>query len=936
MSALPDLDLDPASRRAFLKTMGASIALAGLSACARQPIERIVPYVVAPETIVPGKSLYYATAFPFRGYGMGILAESVMGRPIKIEGNPGHPASLGATNVFAQASVLTLWDPERSQTVTESGRIRTWDDAARALRLALRAEEPFEGAGLRLLTGTITSPTLAEQIGALLQRFPRATWHQYEPVGGDAARAGVRAAFGRDAALRYRFDRAEVILSLDSDCLYAGPGSVRDARDFALARRVRAPERTAMSRMYAAEVTPTVTGSAADHRLPARSDTIAALLDGLAGRLLTPEREAPALGEIETRWLEAVTRDLEAHRGAGLVVVGEHQSEALHLLAHAVNDALGNLGRTLLLTEPVEARPEDHAASLRSLAAAIDAGAVRALLVLGENPAYAAPAALRFAERLAHVPATFHLGLYEDETARACRWHIPESHPLEAWSDLRAWDGSVTIQQPLIAPLFGGRSAHEVLAAALGETRSAHDRVKDRFVRASAGGWEKALKDGVVAGTEAATITPRVDAARVRAALLREQPASAGSLELAIRPDPNVWDGRYARNAWLQELPKPLTKLTWDNAALVAPRTAARLGLENGDVVKLEVQGERIEAPVWIQPGQAPDAVTVHLGYGRGAGFDAYRLVGGTGLALSKAGRRTELAVTHTHHTMEGRDLARAGTLGAFVADPGFLHRPYEPVPAELSLYPAVPYPGHAWSMSLDTSACIGCNACVVACQAENNIPVVGKDQVLRGREMHWIRIDRYYEGSADAPKALHMPVPCMHCEDAPCEAVCPVGATVHSHEGLNQMVYNRCIGTRYCSNNCPYKVRRFNFFHYADATTPARAQLYNPDVTVRGRGVMEKCTYCVQRIQEVRIAAEEEKRPIRDGDITPACAQACPTQAIVFGDRNDALSRVARDKAQPHAFALLAGLNTRPRTTYLATLRNPNPALGEDDGEPA
>jgi molybdopterin-containing oxidoreductase family iron-sulfur binding subunit len=659
---------------------------------------------------------------------------------------------------------------------------------------------------------------------------------------------------------------------------------------------------------------------------------------GLGVRLAAPA-PAPAAGAAEA--VRALVRDLDAHRGRSLVVAGGLQPPGVHALAHALNHALANVGRTVDYLEPVEVAPALQGEALRALVDEMEAGGVEVLLILGGNPVLTAPADLRFGERLARVPLRLHLGLHEDETAALCHWHVPETHYLESWGDVRAFDGTASIVQPLIAPLYAGRSALDLLGALAGDGRSGHDLVRAEWQRRAPGAdfeafWRRALHDGVLPGTARA---PRRVRLRGDWDAPPPPPGDPGGLEIVFRPDPHLLDGRFANNAWLQELPRPITKLTWDNAVLLAPATAARLGVANEDVVEVRLGERRIEGPVWIVPGHAPDAVTLPLGYGRrrggavarGAGFDAYplRTAGAPhvarGAALRATGRRYPLATTQGHHRMEGRDVIRSATLAEYRAHPDFAQAgAHTPAGEVASLYPAWEYPDHAWGMAIDLAACLGCQACVMACVAENNIPVVGKEEVLRGREMHWIRVDRYFEGHPDDPDILQMPVPCMHCEHAPCEVVCPVNATVHSSEGLNEMVYNRCVGTRYCSNNCPYKVRRFNFLQYANWDVEVLKMAANPDVTVRSRGVMEKCTYCVQRIEEARARAIVEGRPIRDGDVVTACAQACPTEAIVFGDLNDPESRVRRQKLDERNYALLGQLGTRPRTTYLARVRNP------------
>ena len=959
-------------RREFLKLMGASLALSGLAGCVSSapapPDEKIVPYVKQPEEIVPGKPLYFATAIPLEGYARGILVESHMGRPTKVEGNPEHPASLGATDAITQASVLSLYDPDRSRAISNAGRITTWGAFFSALNVELEAQRLSQGAGLRILTETVTSPTLAQQMKDLLGKFPKAKWHQYDSTGGDYARAGARLAFGEAVETIYRLDRADVIVSIDADFLLHGPGAVRYAREFADRRRA-ADGKTAMNRLYVVESMMSLTGANADHRLPLKPSGVEQFARLLAKGLGIGVAAVPAALQGREKWLNALIKDLQSHRGRSAVMAGAHQPPLVHALAHAMNDALGNVGNTVIYTESVAANPVDHAESLRDLVRDMDGNQVQVLIMLGGNPAYTAPADLDFAGHLVRSNFNVHLSLYNDETSAFCHWHIPEAHYLESWGDARAYDGTATVLQPLIAPLYDGHSAHEVLAAVLGQSdRTSYDFVRD-YWRGRRGAkdfdaeWRRTLHDGFFADTAAAPKTMRLkagtnfasqDAATESAS---SKAPDENTFEFIFRPDPTISDGRFANNGWLQELPKPLTKLTWDNAILISPRTAAKLGIayqiggtggEHGtvyaDLVDIEYGGRRVRAPAWIVPGHADDCATIHLGYGRtragqvgnNLGFNANALRDlpglwrGAGLRLRKTGSQYPLACTQFHHLMEGRDLVRAGAAEAYRKNPDFLReKPVEG--ADASLYPGFKYDGYAWGMSIDANTCIGCNACVTACEAENNGPIVGKKEVMRGREMHWIRIDRYHKGDPANPETYHQPVPCMQCENAPCELVCPVGATTHSHEGLNDMVYNRCVGTRYCSNNCTYKVRRFNFFLYSDFNTESLKGLRNPDVTVRSRGVMEKCTYCVQRINQAKIGAEKEDRALRDGEIVTACQQACPTQAIVFGDINDPQSRVVKSKAQPLSYGLLSELKTRPRTTYLAKLRNPNPEIEND-----
>ncbi|HVC95702.1 MAG TPA: TAT-variant-translocated molybdopterin oxidoreductase [Pirellulales bacterium] len=995
---------DPAGRRHFLKLMAASLGLAGATGCLRQPEEKIVPYVRQPEDIVPGKPLMFATAMTLGGYATGVLVESHLGRPTKIEGNPEHPASLGATDVFTQASILSLYDPDRSQTVMKGGRISTWGEFLTALAGEVSSVRARKGRGLTILTETVTSPTLADQLRALLRELPEAKWRQYEPAGRDNVRAGAKLAFGEYVDTIYHFDRADVVLTLDADFLAAMPGSVRYARDFIDRRRVepavvpgpdagesddvsgagQAGKPGPRNRLFAVESTPGLTGAVADHRLALPASEVESFAKVIAAELNVPEARglAPAVADVPAAWIDAVVSDLQAHQGTSLVIAGEGQPASVHALAHAMNRVLGNVGakKTVEYVEPVEAEPIDQLGSLRELADDMRQEEVELLIVLGGNPVYASPGELEFAKHLEQVKFRVHLSESFDETSFVSHWHIPAAHYLEAWGDARAFDGTATIQQPLIAPLYGGRTAHELLAAVAGHPERTAFELLQTFWKARLGEddfdrrWRKALHDGVVPDT-------RSPAREVIWSLgdgdlgesnggsgIRENPerdetngtltssATEGGdaseatdgLELIFGPDPTVWDGRFANNGWLQELPKPLTKLTWDNAALVSPGTAARLKLANFDVVELSLGGRAVRAPIWIVPGHAHNSLTLSLGYGRaragrigdGAGVNAYTLRPAArewfarGVELKTTGEKYPLSVTQHHHSMEGRGLVQVGTLAEFEVNPTFLDDESHHAEQLPSLYPKYEEPENAWGMVIDQTACIGCNACVVACQAENNIPIVGKEQVGIGREMQWLRIDRYYRGAIDAPDAYFQPVACMHCENAPCELVCPVGATVHSHEGLNQMVYNRCVGTRYCSNNCPYKVRRFNFLDYDaergyDAEhAPVLKLLRNPDVTVRSRGVMEKCTYCVQRINEAKIDAQKQDRPVRDGEVVTACQGACPARAIVFGNLRDQTSQVARLKKSPLNYSLLAELNTLPRTTYLARIRNPHPDL--------
>jgi molybdopterin-containing oxidoreductase family iron-sulfur binding subunit len=1076
---------DPVTRRRFLMLMGASLALAGVAGCSPRPAphEKIMPYVRQPEELIPGKPLFFATAMPLAGSAVGLLVESHEGRPTKVEGNPDHPSSLGATDVFAQAAVLTLYDPDRSRTITYRGRPRSWAGALEALRGTLDRQRLRKGAGVRVLTETVSSPTLADLIGQVLKEFPQAKWYQYEPVARHNAHAGAQLALQSEGdapvGTRYNFADADVILSLDADFLFWGPGRLRYAREFIDRRRVRVGPGTAeeqkaraakaaMNRLYVVECMPTITGAKADHRLPLRPRDVERFARAVAAELrnqLGREGQKPPVPDaaqalqgltgatpqgLAGRWVGPLVRDLLAHPGRSIVLAGDGQPPVVHAIAHALNHALGNVGKTVLYGRPIEARPADQLAEIAELVEEMNRGDVELLAVLGGNPVFNAPADLNFAGALEKVPFRLHLGLYQDETAVRCDWHIPEAHFLEAWGDARGHDGTATIMQPLIAPLYGGRSACELLAAFTQyPERTGYDIVRaywlDSWRKNKGQGefepfWQAALRDGVVPdlGKEFA---PRPASLRSdwvkRAEAARGGPPPGQGLDIVFHPDPGIFDGRFANNGWLQELPRPITRLTWDNAAIFGVETARKLGLvqsigwvggERGrvwvDEVELHYRGGRLTMPAFIVPGHPENAVTVHFGHGRkragtvgtDVGRDVYRLRTTSapwfdgGLEVARTGNRYALACVQLHHMLnpygrdhrqeEKRHPVHAATLAEFREKPNFAqfleagkelepevralipgpgeghYPPEEPGEEEghpgpeapdrrlvpLSLYPEdrVPekgYTGYRWGMGIDLTACVGCNACVVACQAENNIPVVGKTEVTRGREMHWLRIDTYYSGvDYENPPTFFQPVPCMHCEKAPCELVCPVAATAHSSDGLNDMTYNRCVGTRYCSNNCPYKVRRFNFFQYADYATESLKLLHNPNVTVRSRGVMEKCTYCVQRIRAGDIEAQkrlvkareaaraqgkdpeateiERANRVQDGEVRTACQAACPTGAIIFGDLNGPgregaeHSEVYRWKEEPLNYGLLAGLNTQPRTTYLAALRNLNPEL--------
>jgi len=940
-------------RRRFLQLTAASMALMGLTGCGLEvaPRDR-QPYVDQPPGIVPGRWRYFATATALQGYGTGVLVKHEMGRPLKVEGNPDHPASLGATSAIGQASILELYNPFRADTLTRDGAIAPWSAFTTAVIERRQRLLNTRGRGLSLLTGTVTSPTLLAQMDELRRDYPELTWYRWDAIDREQPRAGAQLVYGRPVDLLPDFARADVILAIESDFLESAPGHLRFARDFASRRRA-AEVKERMSRLYALESTPTLAGAKADHRLALAPAAIEAALRRLAGMLGAGPSEWAQAVDPNAKTLDALGADLRRAQGRALVHVGASQSAAVHALAAAINHELGAYGQTLTMIEPVAA-PPPAGSSLSDLTDAILHGKVDTLIVLADNPVYGAPADVAFERALRNVPFSVYLGEYADETAEAVHWHVPRAHEYEAWSDVRAFDGTISIQQPQMLARGERHSAHELLAVFAGEPTPRgraivrghwQDRARTAAIADFDSYWMAALRMGTVPNTAATRIDlqPRTDLASAIAP--RPLPAPRDdALTVLFRPDCFLWDGRFADNGWLQEMGRPLTRLTWDNAALLSPRTAQRLGLQTASLVEVELDGRRVSAPVWVMPGQADDCVTLPLGFGRrrtgpvgeGVGFNAFALRTrerpwqAQGAVLRKLPGWYRFAVIQQEGRTLGRDLVREGALADFLKNPRFLgHQP-----SGESLYPSQAYPGIAWAMSINLDACIGCQACVTACQAENNSPVVGKTEVWRNREMHWLRIDRYYEGPLENPDFAFQPVPCMQCENAPCEVVCPVHATVHDSQGVNVMVYNRCVGTRFCSNNCPYKVRHFNFFDYT-ASNPRPRESWNPEVTVRARGVMEKCTYCVQRTRMAMIAADRESRGIRDGEVLTACQQACPTQAIVFGDQNDPQSAVARRKASPLDYAMLGELNTRPRTTYEALIRNRSPALGErgEDG---
>lgn len=975
--------LDPTGRRNFMKLMGASLALAGLTACTKQPKELVVPYVKTPDGLVPGKPQFYATAMPLGGVATGLLVESHEGRPTKIEGNPDHPGSLGATDIFAQASVLQLYDPDRSQAPLKLGDLRTWGDFLNELKVWLDGQNIKQGEGIRFLTENSTSPTLAAQMKAVQAAYPKAKWHTYEPNSRDGARMGAQMVVGQFVNTVYKFENAEVVLSLDADFLTNGPGAVRYARDFMNKRRLVGGKKE-MNRLYVAESTLTTTGAKADHRLPIKASDIESFARAVAAGVGVSVSAGGSLSESAKKFAQEAAKDLKAHNGKCLVVAGEHQSASVHAIAHAINGALSSVGSSVVYTDPIEINPVDQNASISELITDMNGGKVELLIIIGGNPVYNAPIVkdasgqkTTFLDAMKKVPHRVQMGLYNDETAANCHWHIAESHYLEAWSDARAFDGTVSIIQPLIEPLYQTRTANELLAAVVNQAgKSPYDIVRDnwklQFGANFDQAWKQALHDGVVAGTALPAKSASVDASKLASLAA----AKTGQFEIVFRLDPHVHDGRFANNGWLQECPKPINKITWDNFAIISEKTAVKVGLApheepyhaTAKMLKLTHDGKELAMPAWVQAGHPDDTVTVYLGYGRERagnvgnklGFNTYLLrtssapwIATENVKLEAGEGEYKLASTQEHFNIDAsgidskayipeendlteRHIVRSGTLEEYNANPKSIHHGAHTPGKELTIFKPEQFPydkGYAWGMAIDMNACIGCNACVVACQSENNIAVIGKELVAKGRGMHWLRIDTYFRGDSANPEVYFQPMMCQHCENAPCEVVCPVNATVHDAEGLNVQVYNRCVGTRYCANNCPYKVRRFNYLLYGDWETPSLKNVRNPEVTIRSRGVMEKCTFCVQRIMSGKIEAEKQNRPVKDGEVQTACQTSCPTEAIIFGNINDPESQVAKLKTEPRNYEVLADLGARPRSSYLAAIKNPNAELAPPSG---
>ena len=965
--------VDPVSRRGFMKLMGASMALAGLAGCTKQPDEPIYTYVKAPEDLILGKPMYFATAHPLVTGAVPLLVKSDQFRPIKVDGNPEHAYNHGSSDPFTQGTLLDLYDPDRSQHVTYRGETRDWAEFAQELRLKAAATK--DGTGIYFLSATITSPTLARQWKAVEAAYPKAKLVQYDP-----AFAGTAAA--RGLIFRYELSQADVIVSLDADFLSGAsyPGFHKLVGDYAARRKDPA---RGMNRLYAVESTPTTTGLKAEHRLGLRASEIPVFAAELAKALGVSPGAAPAYEwtDEQKMFLAALVKDLKANAGKSAVLPGLYQDPSLASLVFHINTALGNMGKTVFpAPAPLDLPAGEQIADFKSLVADLNAGKVDWLVILNSNPVYSAPADFEFATAFDKANIVAHLGSHLDETGLISHWHIPAAHYLESWSDARAYDGTVSIVQPLIDPLYGGKSAHDVFQSLLNEPMlSAYEAVRETWKptigKGTQGGdfetgWRKALHAGwieeTVSGIAGSGQVTNLEDVKLPA------PASKDALEIIFRPDPNVYDGRWSNVGWLQELPKPVTNLSWDNAALVSGATLTKLGLEEDNIIELTVKGYKVKAPVIVVPGHPDNSVTVHLGYGRqaagrvgsGAGFNAYlirmsdvpfyttgtlaKVEGTWGLAITKSHFQDHRGKTfgqqgtgnnslEADEALGERGIIRYATLDEFKSNPGFANEGEGRAKTEMdtSMFPNWPYnEANAWGMSIDMNSCTGCNACIVSCYAENNIAMVGKQQVRIGRNMQWLRIDTYFEGDLSAPRAHFQPMACQHCENAPCEQVCPVGATVHTPEGLNTMVYNRCVGTRYCSNNCPYKVRRFNFLLFSDFETESLKLSRNPDVSVRSRGVMEKCSYCVQRISAAKIEADKDNRLIADGEIVTACQQACPASAITFGNINDKGSRVAKLKADERSYQVLADQNTRPRTTYVAAVLNLNQELENGPAE--
>jgi Fe-S-cluster-containing dehydrogenase component len=967
---------DGVARRTFLQLLGTA-ALAGAAACTRPPAEKILPYTRQPVDLTPGVPQHYATSFTQGGFATGLLVTSWEGRPTHISGNPDHPISRGACGVFEQASLLQLYDPHRAKTFSFRGAPNTWKGFLQAVKAREAGWEKNGGRGLAFLLEPNASPLRTHLRHLIAQRFPEASFDVYDPVGANEEASGAQLAFGEAFRTHHDLTHADVVLSLGEDFLGAGPAQLKDAREFSR-RRVPGPR---MNRLYIAEDRLSITGMNADHRLPLKPSAFAAFTLAVAAELARDVRfrvlaplatlAGSGLSEAQRGWAREVAADLARSAGRCLVLAGHDQPAAIHGMALALNAALGNFGETVSAL-PVAGDAQGRGPrGLKDLAERIRAGAVDTLVVTAFNPVYSAPVDLEWAAVLSKVPMSVYHGLYEDETAEKSTWFLPATHSLECWSDAQSVDGTTSAVQPLVTPLFNSTSEVELLGAfvpALSDLKPY--QVLKAYWKNQLGEtdfenrWEQALGHGVFPTPLPSAFVPRPRLEALLTALQGLSPPRPG-LELHFVRDEKVRDGRFANNAWLQELPDPVTKLTWGNAALLGPTTAAARNLRSGDRVRLELEGRALELPVLVAPGTVDGCVVLPLGYGRSGAELVARGVGvnagvlrttaqftfASGVQLTPLGNRSALAVTQEHWSLapSATEASSAHGTGAVstnktAARPIALQTTLDELQSasqELEslrgpvnkLYQAVPESKspYQWGMAVDLSRCTGCSACVVACQSENNIPVVGKEGVLRSREMHWLRVDRYFEGPPENPSTVPQPMACVHCEKAPCEYPCPVNATVHSDEGLNEMVYNRCVGTRYCANNCPYKVRRFNYLQYNGDLSHTERMGKNPDVTVRARGVMEKCTYCVQRIERARIDSRLEGRTLRDGELKSACQQACSAEAIVFGNLADKSSKVSALHADARRYDVLHELGTQPRTAYLVRVKNPNPAMETD-----
>ncbi|MCO6187787.1 4Fe-4S dicluster domain-containing protein [Rhizobium sp. L1K21] len=919
------------SRRSFLKAFAASVAVSGAAGCSSNPDEKALPYVKSPDSEGPYEAAYYSTAVTFAGYAQPVVGKTYAGRPVKLEGNPDHPLTAGATDPFMQAALYGLYDPARSQTPKQNNRETSWGNFERAWVSRLAELDDASGEGLRLLTGHITSPTALRQLALLKKRWPRMRVHRLEVADGESRRGAASMAFDRELDQHLHLDAAETIISFNDDLLGPGPHQAANARKWAERRRgFRAGE--GASTLFVAEPIPTLTGSRAQNRLLVSESRIGLLLARFTKALgINVAETQAALTQQEAQWLDLAIASARTNPLRTLITAGSHHSAEVQALAMLANERLGSSGTVLHYSEPIGLSERDPSTgSFGELLEDMEQDRVSHLLIFNCNPAYASPNAREFTEAVKNVDFILHGGLHFDETAQLSTWHTPLQHELETWSDARATDGTVSIIQPLVQPYYDVRSLHAVLSTIAGSPMDGRQIVEETWRNQWGGDFEQRWKDTLIAGyMEASAADP------IRPKLFEREVWNAGEssdedkLRLSIRPDPAIWDGRFSDIGWLQELPKPITKITWGNVVTISPAFALERQISNGDVVWVEGEDGGIAGPAWIMPGQADNTIGLTLGYGRsggerladGLGYDAYSMLSPKG---SGAPRHVNLSATSEHEelatTQPNQDMGEYAFVRTFErGNPPLEEEPAEELP---SFYPRQQWDSPSWGMSIDLDACIGCNACVVACMAENNVPVVGKELVAEGREMHWLRVDHYFAGDDLDPQSHFQPVPCMHCEDAPCEMGCPVNATVHTSDGLNMQVYNRCIGTRTCSSFCPYKVRRFNWFDYTGSDAEEIQAMRNPEVTVRDRGVMEKCSYCVQRISEARIEAKKEGRDIRDGEVRTACQQACPTQAIAFGDVVDPDTEVSKHKAEPRHYTLLKEVNTRPRTTYLARVK--------------